>query len=193
MSKIKRGNENHTEQIKKMNPVVFWIPVIILCAFVIVGAVATETVGTIMTKLLYGMSDYFGWYLNLLSLILLIMTVVFIIRKYGDIKIGGKDAKPLYTIPQWCAMTICGGIGTGLLFWAMGEPIFHFATPPAGAGVVPFSREAGIFAVSQAMWDWSFVQYATYTVPAVIWAILANNKKMPLSYDSLIRPLINDF
>lgn len=189
MSEMKRGNGDHTEQIKKMNPVVFWIPVIILSAFVIVGAVATETVGTIMTKLLYGMSDYFGWYLNLLSLILLIMTVVFIIRKYGDIKIGGKDAKPLYTIPQWCAMTICGGIGTGLLFWAMGEPIFHFATPPAGAGVVPFSREAGIFAVSQAMWDWSFVQYATYTVPAVIWAILANNKKMPLSYDSLVKYL----
>lgn len=181
-----KKNDAPSDQAKKMNPVVFWIPVLLLSGFVIAGAVATETVGTVMTKMLYGMADYFGWYFNLLSLLLVVVSVVFIIRKYGDIRIGGKDAKPLYSIPQWCAMTICGGIGTGLLFWAMGEPIFHFATPPVGAGVEPFSREAGIFAVSQAMWDWSFVQYATYTIPGVAWAILVNNKKMPLSYDSLV-------
>lgn len=189
MSNMKKDNNRQMEQSKKMNPVVFWPPTIILSAFVIVGALATESVGMIMTKMLYGMADYFGWYLNLLSLLLLIITAVFVIRKFGDIKIGGKDAKPLYTIPQWCAMTICGGIGTGLLFWAMGEPIFHYAIPPVGAGVEPFSREAGIFAVSQAMWNWSFIQYATYTIPAIAWAILANNKKMPLSYDSLVRYL----
>lgn len=180
---------NQIEKVstKKMNPLVFWPPIIILAVFVIVGALQTESVGATMTKMLYGMSDYFGWYLNLLSLVLLLVSVVFITRKFGDIRIGGKDAKPLYTIPQWIAMTICGGIGTGLLFWAMGEPIYHFATTPAGAGVEAFSRGAGIFAVSQAMWDWSFVQYATYTVPAVAWAILVNNKKLPLSYNSLIK------
>lgn len=175
------------ESKKKMNPLIFWPPTIILAIFVIAGALRTEQVGKIMTDMLYGMSDYFGWYLNLLSLILLLISVVFIVRKYGDIKIGGKDAEPMYTIPQWIAMTICGGIGTGLLFWAMGEPIYHFATPPAGAGVEAFSREAGIFAVSQAMWDWSFVQYATYTIPGIAWAILVNNKKMPLSYNSLVK------
>lgn len=178
-----------SEEKGKINKLVFGLPVVILGGFIIAGAVATEKVGTMMTKLLYGMTDYFGWYINLISLFLLIISVVFIVRRWGDIRIGGKEAKPLYTIPQWCAMTICGGIGTGLLFWAMGEPIFHFATPPVGSGVEAFSRDAGIFAVSQAMWDWSFIQYATYTVPAVAWAILANNKKMPLSYDSLIRYL----
>lgn len=187
MSNEQNQMSTETTKKKKMNPIVFWPPIILLCGFVIAGAVATEQVGNIMTKMLYAMADNFGWYINLLSLVLLVMSVVFIIRKYGDIKIGGKDAKPLYTIPQWCAMTICGGIGTGLLFWAMGEPIYHFAGPPAGAGVEAFSRGAGVFAVSQAMWDWSFVQYATYTIPAIVWAILANNKKMPLSYDSLVK------
>lgn len=180
------SNKNKNSQ---MNPLVFWPPIIVLGLFVVAGAVATEQVGAVMTSMLYAMSDYFGWYLNLLSLVLLLVSLVFIVRKYGDIKIGGEDAKPLYSIPQWCAMTICGGIGTGLLFWAMGEPIFHFATPPVGAGVEAFSRDAGIFAVSQAMWDWSFVQYATYTIPGIVWAILANNKKMPLSYNSLIKYL----
>ncbi len=91
------SNENNmqvsTDSKKKMNPVVFWPPIIILVGFVIAGAVATEQVGGFMTAMLYGMVDKFGWYINLLSLVLLIMSVIFIVRKYGDIKIGGKECE----------------------------------------------------------------------------------------------------
>jgi len=174
---------------KKVNKGIFLPPVIALIGIVVAGIIWPKSLAGFMSNLLYFMSDNFGWYLNLLALLLLILSLVFIIGKYGDIRIGGKDAKPAYTTFQWISMTICGGIGTGLLFWAMGEPIYHYATPPAGAGVEAFSRGSAIFAVSQAMWDWSFVQYAIYTVPAIIWAILVYNKKMPLSYDSLIRYL----
>ena len=112
--------EPRTLEKKKMNPLEFWIPVVILASVIIIGAIFPSQVGSVMNDLLYGMVDYFGWYINLLSLVLLILTLVFIIRKYGDIKIGGRDAKPKFTTFQWIAMTICGGIGTGLLFWAMG-------------------------------------------------------------------------
>ena len=178
-------NNNSTE--KKVNPAIFLPPIILLGAMVVAGTIWPDALGNFMTNLLFFMTDSFGWYINLLSLILLFLSLVFILGKYGDIKIGGRDAKPEYTMFQWISMTICGGIGTGLLFWAMGEPIYHYATPPAGAGVEAFSREAAIFAVSQAMWDWSFVQYAAYTVPGVVWALLVYNKKMPLSYNSLVK------
>lgn len=174
---------------KKINLKIFLPPVIALCAFVISGAIWPKKIGGLMTSMLYGMADHFGWYLNLLSLLLLILAVCIVISRYGDVRIGGRDAKPEFTTFQWISMTICGGIGTGLLFWAMGEPIFHYAVPPVGAGVEPFSRGSAIFAVSQAMWNWSFVQYATYTVPAIIWALLVYNKKMSLSYDSLVEYL----
>ena len=83
--------------------------------------------------------------------------------RYGDVVIGGKDAKPDFTTWQWFSMSICGGIGCGLLFWAMGEPIYHYMDPPVAAGIEAETREAAIFAVSQAMFDWSFVQYFIYT------------------------------
>lgn len=170
----------------KFNKIVFFPPIIILVCFVIAGAANTEGVGRMMSTLLYWMADTFGWYLCLLTMILIAITLIFIIRRYGDIKIGGADAKPMYSRPQWLAMTICGGIGTGLLFWAMGEPLYHFATPPVGAGVEAFSREAAVYAVGQAMWDWGFTQYCAYAVPGVCWALLVHNKKLPLSFDALI-------
>ncbi len=169
----------------KMNKLAFWPPVIILLLFIIAGIVKTEAVGAVMTKLLYAMADYFGAYINLLSLLFVILAVVFIVGRYGDVVIGGVDAKPEYSMFNWCAMSICSGIGTGLLFWAMGEPIFHYMTTPAAIAEAE-SRRAGIFAVAQAMWDWSFVQYCMYAVCGAAFAIICYNRHKSLSFSSII-------
>lgn len=180
--------KNYTlNEKKKMNPVVFFPPILILIGFVIAGALIPEQTSGVMNKMLYGLADHFGWLIILIAFITLFMGLVFIVRKYGDVRIGGEDADPEFSIPSWCAMTICGGIGTGLLFWAMGEPIYHFAAPPVGAGVEAFTRDAGIYAISQTMWNWSLIQYSIYTLPAIAWAIIVHNKKLPLSYDSLVK------
>lgn len=154
---------NEENSTGKINKLAFWPAVIALVVFVIVGIVNTQAVGNAMTKILSVIANYFGAYINILSLVFLILAAVIIIGKYGDVIIGGKDAKPDYSMPTWCAMSICSGIGTGLLFWAIGEPIFHYMQTPTAIGQAQ-TRTAGIFAVAQAMWDWSFIQYAMYAV-----------------------------
>lgn len=156
-----------------------------LLLFVLAGIVDREQVGAFMTQLLYDMANYLGWYINLLSLVFVILGVVFLIIRYGDIVIGGKEAKPDFGMTTWCAMSICSGIGTGLLFWAIGEPIYHYMTTPAAMGV-PGTRAAGIFAVAQAMWDWSFVQYCMYAICGGAFAIICYNKGKTLSFNSII-------
>ena len=68
----------------------------------------------------------------------------------------------------------------------MGEPIYHYMDPPVAAGIEAETREAAIFAVSQAMFDWSFVQYFIYTLPALAFALLAFNYRKSLSFQSLV-------
>jgi choline-glycine betaine transporter len=173
----------------KINKLAFWPAIIILTSFILAGIIWTEEVGALMTKLLYGMADYFGAYINLLSLTFVILAVVFLISRYGDVVIGGKDAKPEYSMFNWCAMSICSGIGTGLLFWAMGEPIFHFMTTPAAIGEAG-TRKAGIFAVAQAMWNWSVVQYCMYAICGAAFAIICYNRKKSLSFNSIVESVI---
>ena len=177
--------ENKTTDNLKINKWAFWPAIVILVAFILAGIIWTEQVGALMTKLLYGMADYFGAYINLISLTFIILAVVFLIGRYGDVVIGGKDAKPEYSMASWCAMSICSGIGTGLLFWAMGEPIFHFMATPVAMGD-PGTRRAGIFAVAQAMWDWSFVQYCMYAICGAAFAIICYNRKKSLSFNSIV-------
>lgn len=170
---------------RKVNKLAFWPAIIILFLFVIAGIFWREQVGNVMTRLLYGMADYFGVYINLISLIFIFLAVVLIVGRYGDVVIGGKDAKPEYSLFNWCAMSICSGIGTGLLFWAMGEPIFHYMTTPTAIGEAS-SRTAAIFAVGQAMWDWSFVQYCMYAICGAAFEVICYNKKKSLSFNSIV-------
>lgn len=182
---MNRSNKNETQ----VNLAAFLPAIIVLIAFIIAGIIWQAEVGAFMTKLLYGMADYFGAYINLLSLIFIFLAVGFIICRYGDVTIGGKDAKPEYSMPTWCGMSICSGIGTGLLFWAMGEPIFHFMTTPTAIAEAG-SRRAAIFAVSQAMWDWSFVQYCMYAICGAAFAIICYNRKKSLSFNSIVEGAI---
>ena len=79
---------------KKINKLAFWPAIVILVCFILAGIIWTEEVGTVMTNLLYAMADYFGAYINLLSLVFVILVVIFLVSRYGDVVIGGKDAKP---------------------------------------------------------------------------------------------------
>ncbi|MGN0357555.1 MAG: BCCT family transporter [Blautia sp.] len=169
----------------RINKPAFLPAIVILLLFIGAGIIWTDQVGEFMTRLLYGMADYFGAYINLLSLVFIILAVAFIIMRYGDVVIGGKDAKPEFSMFNWCAMSICSGIGTGLLFWAMGEPIFHYMTTPVAIAEAG-SRKAAVFAVAQAMWDWSFVQYCMYAICGAAFAIICYNRKKSLSFNSIV-------
>ena len=180
------GMNKNKDNIGKINKVAVSACLLLrLLLFIGIGIVKTEVVGSFMTRALYIIADYFGAYINILSLIFLILAGIIIISRYGDIVIGGKDAKPDYSMLSWCAMSICSGIGTGLLFWAIGEPIYHYMQTPSAIAEAQ-TRKAGIFAVAQAMWDWSFIQYAMYAVCGAAFAVICYNTGKSLSISSIV-------
>ena len=126
-----------------INKAAFWPALVCLCILVGAGIFATDALGSLLNSILYGMADRAGWFFELFAIICIILTFVLAFSKFGSIKIGGPDAKPDFKTWNWITMSLCGGIGTGLLFWAMGEPIYHFMTPPVAAGVEAGSRPDG--------------------------------------------------
>ncbi len=174
-----------------INKAAFWPALVCLCILVGAGIFATDALGSLLNSILYGMADRAGWFFELFAIICIILTFVLAFSKFGSIKIGGPDAKPDFKTWNWITMSLCGGIGTGLLFWAMGEPIYHFMTPPVAAGVEAGSREAAIFSISQTMWNWSIPQYCMYTICAVAFALTAYNMRKPLAYGPVLNSAFN--
>lgn len=167
----------------------FWPAFIGLLILLFFNIFYTDKMAEVLNGMLYGMADHIGWLINLFALSCFLVVIYILISKYGDIRIGGAEAKPEFSMFSWIAMTICGSIGTGLLFWAMGEPLYNFYQPPAYAGCEPGTRDAAIFAVSQVMWQWSFVEFSLYAVCSVAFTVAIYNRRKKMRFNSVLDPV----
>lgn len=158
-----------------IQPLAFWPAAICLVIFVALGVVTPEKLGGILNGALDYISQKVGWLFMMYCLVNLFILLILAFTKYGDIRIGGKDAQPDLSMWQWISIALCSSIGTGILFWGLGEPIYHFAGPPEATGLTPFARETGIFAVSQATFHWTLIQYSLYVIGGAAIALTAYN------------------
>lgn len=109
---------------------VFWPSAVLIVAFIVVtlaiGAPMNKIFATIQTSI----SDNGGWFF-ILSVNLFLFFILFLaFSKYGKIRLGGPEAKPEFSKGGWFAMLFSAGMGIGILFWSVGEPISHFVNPP---------------------------------------------------------------
>lgn len=99
---------------------------------------------------------------------------------FGRIRIGGSDAERLLTPWNWFSITLCTTIATGILFWAMAEPVFHLAEP-GGRDIAPGSEAARSFALVSMFMHWAISPYAIYTVAGLTFALSYHNLGKPYS------------
>ena len=180
--KIRMNTQNQNES-GKLKKGVFFSAAISLVIFIGLVGAFPEKAYKMLTGLLYEMGRDFNWAIEMLIFLVFVGGLVLACTKYGNLRIGGKAAKPKFSMWSWITMSICGAIGTGIIFWALGEPIYHYVSPPGAAGVASMSEEAATWAVSQTMFHWSFEQFAFYSVPAIVIGLILYNFKKPVSYD----------
>lgn len=109
---------------------------------------------------------------------------------FGKMRLGGRDAVPLLRPVSWMTVTLCTSTAMGILFWAIAEPLSHYAAPPAALGIVPESEAALRFALSTLYLHWTLIPNALYTLPALLFAFAFYNMKLPFSLSSPLVPLV---
>ena len=104
-----------TKKHKKgsINSLAFWPAFAGLILLLLIGIFFKEQLASVLNTMLYSMADKIGWVINLFALVCFLIVMYIMISKFGDIKIGGKDAKPEFTKFHWIAMTICGSCCSG--------------------------------------------------------------------------------
>jgi len=131
----------------------------------------------------------FMWSAN----IFVIFCLALVLSPYGKIRLGGIDAKPDYSGLSWIAMLFAAGMGIGLMFWGVAEPVAYFTgwyeTP---LGVEANSAEAVKVALGATMFHWGLHPWAIYGVVALSLAFFAYNKGLPLSMRSIFYPILGD-
>ncbi len=160
-------------------------------SYVLLAVVFPEKFEAIIVRVQNAILTSFGWSYVFVSFLMILFALAVIVSPIGSIRIGGPEAKPAFGIRKWFAISLCSGIGIGIMFWGIGEPIYHFMQPPGNLNIEPGSHEASLFAISQSILHWSIAQYCIYALCAVAFALAAFNEKRPLSVMSALEPIVS--
>ncbi|MEX0771107.1 MAG: BCCT family transporter [Balneolaceae bacterium] len=191
-----RGFEEESPDTKKsarknfdIHRPVFWPSVILIAAMILYTFILGEQAETLFETIQTGISNNAGWLLVLAVNIFIVFSLYIALGKFGNIRLGGMDATPDFSTLAWFAMLFSAGMGIGIMFWSVAEPVFHYNSPPmAEAGTAEAARQA----MNLTYLHWGFHAWAIYAVVALALAFFAFNKKLPLSFRSVFYPLLGD-
>jgi choline/carnitine/betaine transport len=134
----------------------------------------------------------FGWLYILAANFFVIVMVLIAGSDFGKIRIGGPDALPEFKTFSWYAMLISAGMGIGLMFWSVAEPIFHYMTPSPMFDVPAETAQSAQVALGLTYFHWGIHPWAIYALVGLSLAFFAFNRGLPLTIRSIFHPLLGD-
>ena len=170
-------------------PAVFVPSAALILGFVAFGVGAPATADEIFGTVQSWIVDNLGWFYTLAVSGLLVFALWVGLGRFGHVRLGPPDARPTYTRTAWFAMLFSAGMGIGVLFWSVAEPLTHYATPPYGE---PETAEAARQAMVLTFLHWGLHGWAIYAVIGLGLALMAYRLRLPMAMRSLLHPLIGD-
>ncbi len=187
MSTNERANGAWTRLTAHMNPPVFFGSALIVMLFVLVGGLSTERAASLFQATQEGASQYFGWYYVLAVTGLLLFALSLLASRVRHVRLGGREATAEFSLFGWFAMLFAAGMGIGLVYFGVAEPLFHYATPLRSE---PRTDAALFEAMALAYFHWGLHAWGVYVVLALAIAHAHYNRDLPLAPRSALEPLI---
>jgi choline/glycine/proline betaine transport protein len=173
-----------------------------VAAFVVFTALNVELANSIYSAVRGWIESALNWYYISALVIMLFVCFYLMFSRFGSIKLGDDDSKPEFSNFSWFAMLFSAGVGIGLLFFSIAEPIFYFDnTQPWGYPNNPFADHAlvtdmnvdrAVLAMRVTYFHWGFHGWAVYVMIGLCLAYFGYRKKLPLTLRSALHPIIGD-
>lgn len=187
--KIIRSDERKSIFGLEVNGPVFFTSAIIIIIIITLTLLFKEQAEGYFTATQDFVANKAGWFFVLSMNIFLIFMIYLAFSKFGQLRIGGQSAKPEFKTMSWFAMLFSAGMGIGLLFWSISEPIYHFLSPPmAEGGTADAAKEAMKFTFLH----WGFHAWAVYALVGLSLAYFTYSRGLPLTIRSIFYPFLGD-
>jgi choline/glycine/proline betaine transport protein len=175
-----------------IHPVVFPIALALIALFIAVTVLLGDSASAAYTWLFNFIGENFGWFYLLVVNVFIIVLLYFAFGKFGNIKIGGVEAEKEFSDFSWMAMLFSAGMGIGLMFFSVLEPVFYYSSVPGFWGVEAGTGAAASAAMAQTFFHWGFHPWAIYGLVGLGLAFFSFNRGLPLTFRSIFWPLLGD-
>ena len=187
--KIIRSDEKKSIFGLEVNGPVFFTSAIIVIITITLTLLFKDEAEQHFTEIQAFVANKAGWFFILSVNMFLVFMIYLAFSKYGQIRIGGQTAKPEFKTLSWFAMLFSAGMGIGLLFWSISEPIYHYLSPPMAAGE---TAEAAKEAMKFTFLHWGFHAWAIYALVGLSLAYFTYSRGLPLTIRSVFYPFLGD-
>ena len=174
-----------------IDPVVFFVAAGISLAFVLWGVLDTDGLAGVADDVLTWVISTFGWVFVISTVAFLGFAVVLCLSRHGQLRLGQDDDRPEFRTISWVAMMFSAGMGIGLMFFAVAEPISHLSSPPPGT-VRAGTEEAAQQAMALSYFHWALHPWAIYAIVGLALAYFTFRRGMPNLISSAFHPILGD-
>ena len=168
---------------KNIAPRRFVFSIILIAAFIWITLVNLNEADKLFAEIQQQLSDGLGWLIILLANGFLVFVIYLAFSKHKNIILGGQDATPEFSNINWIAMLFSAGLGVGLLFYGVAEPVLHFSSNSIHEAGASFSDKANL-AMNLSYLHWGFHGWAIYGVVGLCFAYFTYNRKLPFRVSS---------
>jgi len=172
------------------NPV-FAISASLVVVFVLGTLLFLDQAAGAFTNMRVWITSTFDWFFIISANIVVLFCLGIAVSPLGRVRLGGPDAAPRYGYPGWLAMLFAAGVGIGLMFFGVLEPVTHTLNPPIGIDPSDTAAARAV-GMSAAINHWGLHAWAIYAVVGLSLAFFCFNRGMPLTLRSAFFPLIGN-
>ena len=174
---------------KNLTKPVFYPSLLIVLAIVLYCGVYPQSEEGVFLQLHTWLTLKSGWLYILSVAIFFLFCIGMMFSRFGDIKLGPDDSSPEYSNASWFSMLFATGMGGGMLFFGVSEPVMHYMSPPTGAAE---TMDAAREAMRITLFHWGLHAWAVYALVGLSLAYFAHRHKLPLLPRSALYPLVGD-
>jgi betaine/carnitine transporter, BCCT family len=190
---FKAGQDNYTLLGMDLHRSVFSVSAVLILVFVLGTLAFPEQAGSLLSTSKSWSINNFDWLFMIGCNIFLIFSLVLIFLPVGKLRLGGENARPDHSTWSWFSMLFAAGMGIGLMFWSVAEPVAYYTnwygTP---LNVEPKTPEGAALALGTTLFHWALHPWAIYCVVGLSLAFFSYNKGMPLTIRSAFYPLLGE-
>jgi choline/glycine/proline betaine transport protein len=165
---------------------------LLVVTFVLFTVINPDYAGTVFNSARDFIASNLSWYYIALMNFYLIFALLLVFSKYGKIRLGANSDKPEFSYFAWFSMLFGAGIGIGILFWSIAEPIFYLQSNPFISDTQSMTAEAAQVAMRVAIFHWGLHGWALYAVLGMTFAYFTYRKGLPLSIRSALYPIFGE-
>jgi choline/glycine/proline betaine transport protein len=184
-------NRLHDALRLRTSPAIFFGSALIIAIFVVMTLVFTDFMDAFFADGSAWVIDRLGWFYILGVTVFLLFLIYLAAGRFGQVRLGADDERPEHSNLSWFSMLFAAGIGTILMFWAVAEPVNHFANPPR-PGVEPESMEAAQEAMGFTLYHFGLHTWTIFTLPALAFGYFMYKRNLPPRVSSMFQPVLGE-